>query len=486
MKGDFSRNTFDQTKHFSRVLMQQGRVLLDSDWNEQASVLLHYLQTLAADLIGPYGGPQHECGFGILTINDLPSSCGPPSPDQERIDRVRQINLLRNFLIGRGRYYVDGILCENESLSIYGPSDAPEFTQPDYVADELDNGKSYFVYLDVWERHVTALDDEAIRETALGSHGPDTATRAKVLWQVKTMELPPGGPTFNCQNIQDSGWWKELLQKWQPENRGLLIARADEPDDATETNPCIISPDAHYRGAENQLYRVEIHRHGTVNTPATFKWSRENGSVLLAIRSISGNQVALEDMGRDARFSVQIGDWVEIVDDDYERRNDAEALLQVTDVNPIDMIVTLSDTPAATRSDKGGKARPRKNPLLRLWNQKAGDPRLGGLELRDGAALIKEQTATNENWLELEDGVQIQFQMNGNYRTGDYWLIPARTATGDVEWPGEVGRPEARPPNGVSHSFAPLARIVVNPTGEVSVEAHYRRSFPPLAECIPE
>ena len=41
MKGDFTRNTFDPDKHFLRVLMQQGRVQLDSDWNEQAAILLH-------------------------------------------------------------------------------------------------------------------------------------------------------------------------------------------------------------------------------------------------------------------------------------------------------------------------------------------------------------------------------------------------------------------------------------------------------------
>ena len=35
MPGDFSRDTFDSRNHFSGVLMQQGRVQLDADWNEQ-------------------------------------------------------------------------------------------------------------------------------------------------------------------------------------------------------------------------------------------------------------------------------------------------------------------------------------------------------------------------------------------------------------------------------------------------------------------
>ena len=68
MKGDFSRNTFDPGNHYSAVLMQQGRVQVDADWNEQAAIGLHYLRRLAADLsqrggrtiIRPRNGPIAE------------------------------------------------------------------------------------------------------------------------------------------------------------------------------------------------------------------------------------------------------------------------------------------------------------------------------------------------------------------------------------------------------------------------------------------
>ena len=52
MRADLTRNSFDPAKYFSRVLMQQGRVQLDADWNEQASILLHLVRRLAADLGG--------------------------------------------------------------------------------------------------------------------------------------------------------------------------------------------------------------------------------------------------------------------------------------------------------------------------------------------------------------------------------------------------------------------------------------------------
>src|SRR5690349_1470414 len=90
MKGDFTRDTFDARKHYTRVLMQQGRVQLDADWNEQISSLLHYMRALAADLIGPYGGPEKDLGFRLSTNPDLSN----------------------DFFIGAGHYYVDGILCE--------------------------------------------------------------------------------------------------------------------------------------------------------------------------------------------------------------------------------------------------------------------------------------------------------------------------------------------------------------------------------------
>ncbi|MCX6048065.1 MAG: DUF6519 domain-containing protein, partial [Chloroflexi bacterium] len=41
MKGDFTRSTFKPAKHYSSVRMQQGRVQLDADWNEQIDLTAH-------------------------------------------------------------------------------------------------------------------------------------------------------------------------------------------------------------------------------------------------------------------------------------------------------------------------------------------------------------------------------------------------------------------------------------------------------------
>jgi Family of unknown function (DUF6519) len=456
MRGDFTRDTFDATRHFSRVLMQQGRVQLDADSNEQASILLHYLQALAADLIGPHGGPANDEGTEW---------------DGFRLDVTTDG---KDFAIHAGHYYVKGLLCENDARQDAegSPIAVTYFTQPDYPLDrdrdKLTNG-SFLVYLDVWERHLTYLEVEdakgsviSIREAAL--NGPDTATRAQVVWQVKTKasEISVG------QARNYAAFLAELGDEVRP-GTGRLRARAVQPKSGLDA-PCITSPESRYRGAENQLYRVEIHDGGTAQAGATFKWSRENGSVIFPIRQISDKSVILETLGRDSRLSLEVGDLVEIVDDDYTLRNRAERLLEVEAVDYNDNVVTLKDGPASMVGQDA-----KKHPLLRRWDQRETEKSKPN---QNGVLPVSE---VPREWIDLEDGVQIQFQRDGVYRRGDYWLIPARTATGDVEWPGPVNSPLALPPRGVKHYYAPLWIISVL-DGSVTVDGgdDLRRRLNPI------
>ena len=446
-RGDFTRDTFYPHKHFTRVFMQQGRVQLEADWNEQAAILLHYVRTLTRDFAGDHWGPQE-----MVTSFAIAAS-GP-----------------NNFSIGAGHYYVRGLLCENEEEGV------TYTTQPDYPLPEaqtiqhllqnLPRSQQFLVYLDVWERHLSTIEDGLIREVALG--GPDTATRAKTVWQVKLVKvtLPPGADLKQNYDqfltvLQDA-----LVDADKP-TTGQLRAKAKEaPSDTSE--PCLIDPEARYRGPENQLYRVEIHTGGRVGT-ATFKWSRENSTVVFPILSIADKVVSLAHLGRDSHFSLKPDDWIEIVDDDYVLQGRTEPLLQIDTID-YDMVqVTLKTAPTSTVGQDLTK-----HPLVRRWDHQAGNPQLGGLELAYGAALIVEGNPTTDSrWLMLEDGVQIQFplppsEQEHTYRTGDYWLIPARVATGDVEWPGPSDNPQALLSHGVQHHYAPLALITFTNNGTVS------------------
>lgn len=462
MKGDFSRISFDSTNHFSRVLLQQGRVTLDADPNEQSAILLYYLRTLARDLIGPYGGPADQLGFKL----SVDAQAKPPT-----------------LQISAGHYYVDGILCECDGTDYAG--------QPDYTPQAPNSDgqggdallaqlsrpapqQRFWIYLDVWERHLTWIEDDRIREVAL--NGPDTCTRAKVVWQVKALNFDAIVATLQQKkaaadkalaqaststdktslSAQSNRLAEEIkLLQSAESNTGLCTAPIDGLDSISAAqmaarldpglqikDPCVIAPDAQYRGAENQLYRVEIHRGGPSGT-ATFKWSRDNGSVATAWLSTSGTDLLVTNVR-----GFEVGNWVELSDDSDDLNGTPGVMVKLTGVNPgrLSFDAGTATVPDVTKLS---------HPKVRRWDQTEND----AISLTEGAILI-DANAEQPQWIDLEDGIQVQFAPNGQYRSGDYWLFPARVATGSIDWPHTTvdGSTtwQLQPPCGVEHHYAPL------------------------------
>lgn len=428
MKGDFSRNRVDPAKRYSQVMMQQGRVQIDSDWNEQNRLMLDYVRTLATDLLGPGAGPAGNCGFQVVDrsynrLNDFPAN-------------VRSAIQKGDLLLLPGRYYVAGIAVELRERTLYRSQAGYPFDDDEPRLDESYDGP-WLAYLDVWEEFVSADQDPDIREPALG--GVDTCGRARIMWRVRV--LPTDDPEEALASLETLGTGK--MKAWT------------KPSEAA-AGPCIIPPDAKYRGVENQLYRVEIHSGSGPAGPGTFKWSRDNGSVTFPIRRSDGGAVALEHLGRDDRVTLTEGDWVEYVDDSSAARGGVGALAQVAEVQRDDLAVRLEWVGQPPAVDGAGL-----RPMLRRWDHK-GDAKAGGA------------IAIGTGEIELEDGIFVSFD-GGSYRAGDYWLVPARVATGDVLWPGAPDEPEAQPPDGVRHAFAPLA------SRDGTNLRDLRRQFKPLA-----
>lgn len=424
MKGDFSRSTFHKDKHYSGVLQQQGRVQVDADWNEFLAINAHRRRQLSRDLIGLCGGPMGSAGFAITpgTGNAL--------------------------TIGAGQYYVHGVLVENES-------DTAFTAQPDLPTAALPTtAGTYLAWLDVWERHITALDDADIREVALG--GPDTATRAKVVWQVKLTPVEAGNAQPTCASAF-ANWDAETAP-----STGQLAARAQPSEDSD--NPCVIKPGAGYRRLENQLYRVEIHTPGADGT-ATFKWSRDNGTIVTRWLAQSGNELEVASIGRDAVLRFSTGDWVELMDDERDLAGLPGTLVKLVKAEG----TTLTIDPA-TATDTTAIADFGANLKVRRW------------DMANGAETVEAAGGGGDKWLALEDGVEVQFQA-GTYRTGDHWLIPARTATSDVEWPKDetTSAPLPLPAVGIHHSYCRLALLGF--TGETWTPIHdCRNLFPPVTQ----
>jgi Family of unknown function (DUF6519) len=82
----------------------------------------------------------------------------------------------------------------------------------------------------------------------------------------------------------------------------------------------------------------------------------------------------------------------------------------------------------------------------------------------------------------LEDGVRIQFLETGaEYKRGDYWLIPARAATGGVLWPTSEHQPLALVPALPARYRAPLALITRRGEAEETHITDLRTLFTHLA-----
>lgn len=451
MKGDTTRSTFRAQKHYRGVRMQQGRVPLDADWNEQNDITGHRVETETVDVVGHCGAPMHDPGFHIVaSANDL-------TTEEKALPENQNPPVLASagdLLISGGRYYVDGILCENEQ--ILSSTKQPDF--PD--AKAVTTAGTYLAYLDVWQRHITVLEDPQIREVALG--GPDTATRSKTVWQVRLHQAGDINLSATCSSDLNS-WNAEIAA-----GTGKLAAQAAA--DAQSKDPCIVAPGAGYRRLENQHYRVEVDAGGDLGK-ATFKWSRDNGSIVVEWKSRSGNDLKVSSIGRDKVLGFGGGQWVELTDDKRELLGKQGTLVQLAKAEGDTL--TIDDKTVIAPPDVLDMPKPLDpvdplnfpvNPKVRRW---------------DMAALLK---PANTNWVDLEDGVQVRFT-NGSYKTGDYWLIPARTATADVEWPKDpaTNTPVAALPHGIGHHYCRLAMLKFDGTKWTSI-TDCRDIFPPLTE----
>jgi hypothetical protein len=159
---------------------------------------------------------------------------------------------------------------------------------------------------------------------------------------------------------------------------------------------------------------------------------------------------------------------------------------QLTDPNGNTSSVTFSPAGLVTAQYVRGKdgEGDRDAPSVRLTYDLLAFPDRGQPTSVLSTRRVHHDTATDVPASERDDViVSVQFS-DGAYRTGDYWLIPARTATAEIEWPPYATPntdPIAQPPRGIRH---PSPAAYVRPPrhrqpGPRPFPCAMRRSEPP-------
>jgi DNA-binding beta-propeller fold protein YncE len=242
MKTQISRHSRNRDKRYSGVYQQQGRMLTDADWNELGDIIKERLDDALRDVIGS-GSPRHR---GMVHVT--------PGPGGDTIE------------LCWGHVYVDGVPAEVRPAEPGDPAfdytKQADFPQPPPLPGP---GIDYTLYLDVWERAVTSLQDGDLRDPGL--HGADTCTRTQTMAQVKW--CPAGvDPEKTAVN--------------PPMGNAALTLTLRQG--STEPDPCDPCADevALQDRVGNYLFRVEVHDVELDSegkpTRLVLKWSSENGA----------------------------------------------------------------------------------------------------------------------------------------------------------------------------------------------------------------
>ncbi len=454
MAGDYTKFSFKHKKNYSGVYKQQGRVSLDSDWNEQSEIEDRRWRSETIDIIG---------------------KCVVPSSTPEGFQVIPTIEP-GTFNIGIGRAYVDGIQAECHGLDpqCYDPVLGEEqgtlpvpYNDQPYLPAPLPTalssaGDTDLIYLDVWQREVTVIEDPGLKEIALG--GPDTTTRIQTAWQVKA--IIDVGDNVSCLGAIDS--WDELTL---PSGGRLTTStQVPPPDD----NPCSISAAGGYRGLENRLYRLEIHTPGPLGI-AKFKWSRNNASVMTSVTAINTDQITVESIGRDDILRFNVGDWVEITDDYLEFQSLSGQMGKITNIDEANLVVTINSSVQELFLPDSGITDPNerayffadRHTRLRRWDQSEDLDSKGLLTVPDNPT----------DMVDIEDGIRVSFDLDptgGEFKIGDYWVFYARIADGSVELL------EDAPPRGIKHHYCRLALVTWSNDNVPTIVDDCRIFWPPV------
>jgi hypothetical protein len=465
---DISRYLFQPQKRYSGVRMQQGRVILDSDWNESELIDDEELRCTRLEILCSKG--TSNAGFLVGDVigatKSVPTEPGANVlPSKETYDFTLESG---SFYLGGLRFEVtpgieERFLVQTDWLQMDSTLDAlPE--RP--TVAELTNADGSFserhdlVYLRGWEQCVTAVEDSELRERALG--GPDTSVRIRRMRRVEVLASVPtcceeafaalktelvGDDTAHVFDDTDCGL-----------RSGARLTVTFGAEGITE-DPCKPQVTAGFLGAENQAIRVQL------TAADRFIWGYDNASPFYRVQvesdGVENVKIKFLNLPPDQASqplkgqAVEILSWSAILPNQEKiSRMQGHLATVSTSYDPEDGTLTIAtpipqewldwmDGRPEYQSERDPVGR-KKYFYLRLWTGGSGD----------AAAPDHEFTPGNAKTLQ-GSGLQVTFSEHG--LRGDYWIIAARPNTPDIVVPWELMK--AAPPAGPHFFFAPLALI---------------------------
>ncbi len=282
MTADRARVTYDPMRQYRAVVAQQGRVTLEADTNEADSIASEALRLETIDIIGP---------TAALGGAYLPGSGNGPG----------------GVSIAPGVFYLGGWRLELDAAIDLSK-------QPDWLDQppvEIVNG-TFLVALLLNEQTVCAVEDQALREVALG--GPDTAARARLMQHF--LRLPLRGRTCAAgaalidQMLAADGVTLDPATLQIMSQARLQVGFIPGP---ASTDPCTPAAAGGYLGADNQLVRVTVIAYDANAKTGTLLWGWNNASILYRASMTDPLTLTLPGTPVDGEHAPQLGQAVEIL-----------------------------------------------------------------------------------------------------------------------------------------------------------------------------
>jgi hypothetical protein len=375
------------------------------------------------------------------------------------LEQFQPVGSVGAFAVAPGSYQIDGLVVHTHGGGdfpevTFAPSDGFDWQGSPPLPPPLPGltwvpaaGERAVAYLEVWERVITAVEDPGIREVALGP--TDTSVRTELVGQVKLAEV--------AGSIPVPGQIGQVLRAFGSVEVSGGELEVSVPQGAPSTDPCALPQAEGYSGDDNRLYRIEVHRGGSL-AQVQLKWSRDNGSELFAATLSVGRELVL-----DAATPLAAGDLVEVLSSVIDLGDDAHARVASGLFAPAQRAVgqlgQLVEVPSQAGDDtiRFRLAQVGDASVQVPLDDRYGDLTQARLKLRRWHGVLDPQQLAGAGTpaggpYVLENGITVTLPGTGTYRPGQYWQYQARTGTAPPE-------PWRRSPHGPARWFAPLALL---------------------------